>query len=478
MAKSKNYKKNKIKVAPLPVKSPPIPPRSRTKEPNRNTPIAKKSDTHKHQSTLHDPILKRPSESHVRAKTAGLDPNKICKSLHPRVAKLERKLSANLINEHLLTRPSPSEVERMSMMNPSHCRNIQNVGYKLQRKLNSHAINEFLEGKIHKFSFLFSFIFLTLLLSVRVEAGSANARQLSKIAPALAPTSVTLSRRMCQDTVKSLLENRPTVEQLQDYGLFPKTNKHLHGRVKAVERSMAKSQLEFLLTDRAEFSELEKRGVAKKTHVDASLQNSHHLVEKQLRRRSIDIHLQERPSFDQVKGLSNWANWISDEESSEGVQEQEQEQEQEEEESSDYESDYEEDDLYYEKAIEEDYEDDYGDDEVISGGLGRWSNDEDEDEDEDDDDDDDEDDEEEDDKGDESTTDLLPEELDERMIFAIALRAAHQLEQGGFINHIHKANLKERILDGDNAVIGTVWEFVETSDASRLMQKFQLIAKE
>ena len=64
------------------------------------------------------------------------------------------------------------------------------------------------------------------------------------------------------------------------------------------------------------------------------------------------------------------------------------------------------------------------------------------------------------------------------MVYAIALRAAAQLEQGGFIDHVQKAGLKERILDGDEGVVRCVVEFVETNDASRLMLVFQRLSQQ
>lgn len=67
-------------------------------------------------------------------------------------------------------------------------------------------------------------------------------------------------------------------------------------------------------------------------------------------------------------------------------------------------------------------------------------------------------------------------DLDERMVFAIALRAAAQLEQGGFINHMQKAKLKEKILSANDEIIDVVVEFVESNDASKLMLAFKKMA--
>ena len=193
----------------------------------------------------------------------------------------------------------------------------------------------------------------------------------------------------------------------------------------------------------------------------ASLQNSHANVDKHLRRRSIELHLKQRPSLGQVKqayypggsdggrdsgeGSSADSDYVPGEGTSQ--------------EDSDYSDDYSNDgeDLYYEKDVEEDYEDDFGDDEVISEGLGRWTQD---------------------DESSSEGSNFLPLELDERMLYAIALRAAAQLEAGGFINHMHKAKLKERILDGDEEIVECVVDFVGGgSDAQKLMLEFQRIAK-
>ena len=125
---------------------------------------------------------------------------------------------------------------------------------------------------------------------------------------------------------------------------------------------------------------------------------------------------------------------------------------------SDYDYDDSEDstDLYYEKTVEEDYEDDEEDFEVA-----RWGGDSDE--------------EEESGEGEGGEGDMF--DLDERMIFAIALRAAAQLEQGGFINHVQKAKLKEKILDAEEEIISVVVRFVESNDASTLMQHFRALAE-
>ncbi len=64
-------------------------------------------------------------------------------------------------------------------------------------------------------------------------------------------------------------------------------------------------------------------------------------------------------------------------------------------------------------------------------------------------------------------------DMDARMIFAIALRAAAQLESGGFISHVAKAALKEKILNGDEDVLREVMEFIVTNDATKLMASFK-----
>jgi len=162
-------------------------------------------------------------------------------------------------------------------------------------------------------------------------------------------------------------------------------------------------------------------------------------------RLSLEISLQQRPSFDEVIGYHSAANFYNDGNADENEEWQD-----------DY-GDDDDDDLYYEKAVEEDYEDDEEEFEV-----GRWEGGEiDNDDDQDDEDD---------------YIGPLPD-LDERMVYAIALRAAAQLEAGGFINHMQKANLKEKILDGDEQIINVVVEFVETNDASKLMMVFQRISE-
>ena len=198
-------------------------------------------------------------------------------------------------------------------------------------------------------------------------------------------------------------------------------------------------QLGYLLETRAEYDELVRGGVAKKTIVAASLHPKSSSVDRHLRRRSVEMHLQTRPSFDEVAeayipssaGESDYSTDDEEEEIDYGRQGGEDyggRYDDEEEESDGGE------DLYYEKDVEEDYEDDYGSDEIMmTGGLGRWtatSSSEDDDDDSS--------------EEDNSSDNFVPADLDERMLFAIALRAAAQLEQGGFIGHIAKAKLKER----------------------------------
>lgn len=165
---------------------------------------------------------------------------------------------------------------------------------------------------------------------------------------------------------------------------------------------------------------------------------------------SLEISLQKRPSFEEVIGYHSAANFYNDGNADENEEWQD-----------DYDED-DDDDLYYEKAVEEDYEDDEEEFEV-----GRWEGGEVDSVDQEDDDDY---------NDDDDYIGPLPD-LDERMVYAIALRAAAQLESGGFINHMQKANLKEKILDGDEQIINVVVEFVETNDASKLMSVFQMISE-
>ena len=154
-----------------------------------------------------------------------------------------------------------------------------------------------------------------------------------------------------------------------------------------------------------------------------------------------------RPSFEEIKGLYSAPNFYNDGNADEN------------EEWEDEFSSNEDDDLYYEKAVEEDYEDDDEEFEVRRWEGGDDDMDDDIDEEDDD------------------SSQPLPD-LDERMVYAIALRAAAQLEAGGFINHMQKANLKEKILDANPDIISIVIEFVETNEASKLMLVFQRISKQ
>jgi len=132
-------------------------------------------------------------------------------------------MNSNKINDFLIERPLPHELnESYHIGDMSYCSSVQNVAYKLERKLNSDSLNEFLDSR---------------------PTNEELTKQFGKIAPSLAPTSVTLSRRMCSDTVKSLLENRPTINQLQDYGVYPKNSGGLHGKIREVEKNMTRSQV-------------------------------------------------------------------------------------------------------------------------------------------------------------------------------------------------------------------------------------------
>ncbi|GMH47201.1 hypothetical protein TrRE_jg2691 [Triparma retinervis] len=432
---------------------------------------------------------KAPSKSKGQSTVTGLKKEPVGSTegnTESKKRKMERRMSADKISAHLVKRPAPARVakvaptgftvtknklERRMSANKieTHLRGREGKGlaYILERKMNKKAVKKFVEsgglGKKKQASKVAPAIQAKRIALQKQMSGDLVGSKLdnrpekewledmgvavgSGVADRIQASTKRLQRSMSADTVKSLLETRPTLEQLQDYGIYPKHAVGVHNQIKHLERKQSQAQLTFLLEGRAGKEELRRRGVLVNDQVAPSLHKgaAHSNLDKHMRRKSLEISLQTRPSFEEVIGYHSAANFYNDGNADENEEWQD-----------DYDDD-DDDDLYYEKAVEEDYEDDEEEFEV-----GRWEGGEFDNADQEDDDD---------------YIGPLPD-LDERMVYAIALRAAAQLESGGFINHMQKANLKEKILDGDEQIINVVVEFVETNDASKLMSVFQSISE-
>jgi len=382
--------------------------------------------------------------------------------------KLERRMSADKISSHLVKRPSPEGIAKVAPTSFA----VKKTA--LERRMSANRIETHLKGRDREFMKVDK-------VAPRIQAKKrALEKQMSgdyvgnkldnrpdkewlddmgvtvggRVSDRIQASSKRLERSMSADTVKSLLETRPTLEQLQDYGIYPKHAIGVHNQIKRLERKQSQAQLTFLLEGRADKEELRRRGVLVNDQVAPSLHkgSAHSNLQKHMRRKSLEISLQQRPSFSEVIGYHSASNFYNDGNADENEDWSR---------GDDYDDD-DDDDLYYEKAVEEDYEDDEEEFEVGRWEGGEFNNDDDVD----------------DEQEEEEDSDSIPlPDLDERMVYAIALRAALQLESGGFINHIQKANLKERILDGDEGIINVVVEFVETNDASKLMSVFQRISE-
>jgi len=119
----------------------------------------------------------------------------------------------------------------------------------LSRRMCSDSVNKMLVRK--------QSITMDAAVPIQVEEES---RKRVKVARSLQATHRVLERKMSADNVKSLLENRPSVEQLRDYGIYPK---HATG-------------------------------------VAASLQEKHSAIDKHVRRKSLEMSLHTRPSLEEV----------------------------------------------------------------------------------------------------------------------------------------------------------------------------------
>jgi hypothetical protein len=282
-----------------------------------------------------------------------------------------------------------------------------------------------------------------------------------------------LARSMSRDILKNFLEDetRPSLEDLESQQIYHSTTSPTSFyRTKSQEKKKKQEKLSTSLHKnkrRPSFADLEKAGIAKNPAT--------HVVDRSLRRRSLEANLTNRPSFDEVtesfqstSPATNYYNNTNNNSSYGNSSNKNSNTADDNYTRDDYDEDEENanEDLYYEKSVEEDFEDDYESDYV---------DDDDDDDDaaaDDDDDYDDENDSEDNNVHSNNNSNTAPE-LDERMICAIALRAAAQLEKGGFIDHMQKANLKEAILDGQLAIVDAVYEFADNNDADRLMLVFQ-----
>ncbi|GMH87942.1 hypothetical protein TrST_g5108 [Triparma strigata] len=375
---------------------------------------------------------------------------------------LERSMSSDSINTHLNTRPEKASLSCRGIhpAKSTDSDRITHVGYKLGREITKNIVKEHVskkeppQGK----AVAPAIAATSKALDRRLRSDSLKGELLNrqdaarlepvgvinaaKVSGRIAANAKKLERKMSADNLKSLLESRPSLDVLKDYNIYPKHSTSIHNQLKTLERKHSAAQLSYLLDSRSERNDLKQRGVIQNDSVAPSLQESQSTISKHLRRKSLETSLQSRPSPSSIRALTS--NYYNDgnADTSEGLS---------------WEDEGE--DLYYEKAVEEDYEDDSEEFEV-----GRWEGQRSDDYS----------------SSNASSSDpynpSLPD-LDERMVYAIALRAAAQLEAGSFINHMQKASLKEKILDGDETIVRVVVEFVETNDASKLMLVFQRISQ-
>ena len=82
-------------------------------------------------------------------------------------------------------------------------------------------------------------------------------------------------------------QTRPSLEQLQDYGIYPKHAVGVHNQIKHLERKQSQAQLTFLLEGRADKEELRRRGVLMNDQVAPSLHKgaAHSNLDKHMRRK-------------------------------------------------------------------------------------------------------------------------------------------------------------------------------------------------
>ncbi|GMH80902.1 hypothetical protein TL16_g08742 [Triparma laevis f. inornata] len=413
-------------------------------------------------ASVEDFLVNRPTkeEASRRAPSVG-GSGVVSPALVEKKRKLERSMSSDNINTHLNTRPEKTSLSGRGIhpAKSTDSDRITHVGYKLGRELIKNNMKEHIRKK--DFKSLPSAVAPAIAatskaLDRRLRSDSLKGELLNrqdaarlepvgvlnaeKVSGRIVANAKKLERKMSADNLKSLLESRPKVEVLQAYNIYPRHSTNIHNQLKTLERKHSAAQLSYKLAERSDRNDLKQRGVIQNDAVAPSLQESQSTISKHLRRKSLETSLLTRPPPSSIRSLTT--NYYNDGNSDTRLGES-------------WENDSNS-DLYYEKAVEEDYEDDSEEFEV-----GRWegqrSSDYDSDSEE------------------GGTSPSLPD-LDERMVYAIALRAAAQLEAGDFINHMQKANLKEKILDGDETIVRVVVEFVESNDASKLMLVFQRLS--
>lgn len=193
--------------------------------------------------TLSSFLLTRPTLDEV-SRSAELN-SRVSPSISQNRKKIERRLSAHKISDHLKTRPSPVELEQNKGI-------VAGIGIfdKLDRKLPSDVVLAFHERSRPRRQQSIDIVKEDAANSMLLQAGPESvtlsrrmcrdvvdkmlARKQSsdldgaepvkmqeekvkraKIAPSLQSTHRVLERKMSSDNVKSLLENRPSVDQLR-----------------------------------------------------------------------------------------------------------------------------------------------------------------------------------------------------------------------------------------------------------------------
>ncbi|GMI34740.1 hypothetical protein TeGR_g3756, partial [Tetraparma gracilis] len=232
------------KKAPSPPNSPPLSPPPAPTPTNTPSTLSdmdsrkRKLERRMSADTISSFILNRPSADEASRTT------QVSQVISPSITqnrkKVERRLSEHKISDHLKTRPSAKELHSAGIFHyhPDQSAIVQNASRKLERKLTKNTISGFVErSALRRQSSVDQEVDATAakmattdsvtlsrrmcsdavagMLQRKQSIGSETEAKRAKVAPSLQSTHRVLERKMSSDNVKSLLENRPSVAQLQ-----------------------------------------------------------------------------------------------------------------------------------------------------------------------------------------------------------------------------------------------------------------------
>uniref|UniRef100_K3WB35 RPEL repeat protein n=1 Tax=Globisporangium ultimum (strain ATCC 200006 / CBS 805.95 / DAOM BR144) TaxID=431595 RepID=K3WB35_GLOUD len=204
---------------------------------------------------------------------------------------LEKSITSDKIDRHLVSRPDVEDLEKKHMINTNVAPQLQSVQKKLQRKMSADELAHRLDSRPDV-----------------QELRDQGIVHDDGVAPSLQATQEKLQRQLNADRVSHQLTKRPSITELTSQGVLDQTDTHvapsLTATAKKLERNLVQNQVSHLLETRPEKDELVTHHILDADHeggVAPILQGPKHQLERQLKADQVARHLRKRPSIGELE---------------------------------------------------------------------------------------------------------------------------------------------------------------------------------